>query len=463
MPNSLKPLHTLFATLIAAASAPALGAEEEHSALHVEPFAVLGGVAYDDSAQGRGAAYIQNANGIFNVHSDAEGEGGHSHGGDFRRGLNLQTLEAGLHTEAPAWGEAGLRLSSDGHTLELEEAWLRSRLLPGGVQAQGGRFFSAIGLQNALHPHAWDFVDQALPYQMLLAGGLRGDGVQLNAFAPGAGPWRLRLGAEALQSDNAGVAAQTGDVTGYVTTSGKTVDIPMRGSANWPQVWTAFTKVDWALAERQTLFGGLATIRGRQHQELHSYHPGINDADHALQGSTRTAVASLGWRREDGGEHGAGDLQITAEYFKQTKDLQLTYHDTKPWNVGMPRQLRIDGYVLQALYGVAPRWQIGVRVDSVGHVHEALRNASPVLCAPPYQTLRCPRQNSAFDALQRTSLVATWNLDRHQRLRVQVSRARVPVAEDVNGDGRYDAVRQRFNQVFLQYQLSFGGHHGHAH
>jgi len=322
---------------------------------------------------------------------------------------------------------------------------------------KGGRFFSAIGLQNALHPHAWAFVDQALPYQLLLAGGLRGDGAQLTVLIPQTGPWRLQLGAEALQSDNAAVAAQTGPVSGFVTTTGKTVSIPMRGSAAWPQVWTAFAKAEWSPIAGQTLLSGLATVRGRQHQELHRYHPGINDADHALQGSTRTDIASVGWQRAGAGEHGAGDVLLTAEYFRQTKDLLLTYHDTKPWNIGMPRQLRIDGYVLQALYGIAPRWQVGVRLDGAGNVHEAVRSASPQFCAPPYQNLRCPRQTSAFDALQRLSLVATWNLDQHQRLRVQLSHARVPVAEDSNGDGRLDAVRKNFRQLLVQYQLSFGG------
>ncbi len=461
MPAIRLPHATLLATLLVTVATPSCATEHESDAPHVTPFIIVGGVANDDSAQGRGAEFLQNANGLFNVHSDAGGA--HSHGGSFRRGLNLQTLEAGLHAHAPGWGEAGLRLSSDGHHVELEDAWLRSRVLPGGLQAQGGRFFSAIGLQNDLHPHAWAFVDQALPYQLLLAGGLRGDGAQLAVLAQQAGPWRLRLGAEAFQSDNAAVAAQTGPVSGYVTSTGKTVSIPMRDSAAWPQVWTAFAKAEWMPAEGQSLSGGLATVRGRQHQELHSYHPGINDADHALQGSTRTDVVSLGWQAEGAGDQGAGDVQLTAEYFRQTKDLQLTYHDTKPWNIGMPRQLRIDGYALQALYGSAPRWQLGVRVDSVGNVHEAVRSASPVFCAPPYQTLRCPRQTSAFDALQRASLVATWDLDSHQRLRVQLSRARVPVAEDVNGDGRLDAVRKGFNQVFLQYQLSFGGQHTHAH
>ena len=462
MKLEIRIIPKLLLTMLASSGTAAWAeAEKEHQALQIKPFAIVGGVAYDDTVGGRGAGYAQNANGIFNVHTDAGG--GHSHGGDFSRGLNLQTLEAGLHAQAPGWGEAALRLSSDGHDFELEEAWLRSREFMQGAQVQGGRFFSAVGQQNDLHPHAWDFVDQALPYQMLLAGGLRGDGLQVNWLAPLGDGARLRLSAEALRSDNEGVAAQTGDVQGYVTTSGKTVDIPMRRSAHWPQVWTAFAKADWNIAPAQLLSVGLATIGGRQHQELHTYHPGINDADHALQGSTRTDIASLGWQREGSGEQGAGDVHLTAEYFRQRKDLLLVYHDTKPWNIGMPRQLRIDGYVLQALYGIAPRWQVGVRIDSVGNVHEALRSASPANCAPPYQAMRCPRQNSAFDALQRASLVATWNIDRHQRLRVQMSRARVPVAEDVNGDGRYDAVRRSFNQVFLQYQLSFGGQHAHAH
>jgi hypothetical protein len=426
----------------------------------LRPLLVLGGVAYDDTVGGRGASYIQNANGIFNVHTDgAGGHGGHSHGGDFRRGLNLQTLEAGLHAVAPGWGEAGLRLSSDAHRVELEEAWLRTAWLPGGLQAQGGRFFSAIGLQNDLHPHAWDFVDQAMPYQLLLAGGLRGDGLQLNWRLPA--PLGLRFGVEALKSDNLGVAGQVGAVQGYTSTTGKSVNLPLPGAASWPQVWTAFTRFDWEGASGQHVFGGVSFIRGRQHQELHSYHPGINDADHALQGNTRTTVLSIGWRQRGKGDDGAGSFTLTGEYFKQDKDLDLVYHDTKPWNIGMPRALRIDGYVLQALYGVAPRWQIGLRWDAVGNVHEAVRSASPLFCAAPYQTQRCPRQNSQFDALQRLSAVATWTIDPHQRLRIQVSHAHVPVAEDINGDGRLDALRRTFNQVMLQYQITFGGHGAH--
>jgi hypothetical protein len=56
---------------------------------------------------------------------------------------------------------------------------------------------------------------------MLLAGGLRGEDLQLNWLAPQAGAWHQRLGAKGLQSDNAGVAAQTGHVIGYRTTSGR--------------------------------------------------------------------------------------------------------------------------------------------------------------------------------------------------------------------------------------------------
>jgi hypothetical protein len=322
-----------------------------------------------------------------------------------------------------------------------------------------------VGQQNSLHPHEWDFVDQALPYQMLLAGGLSGNGLQLN-WAPKL-DFDLRLGVEALSGGNEGIAAYVGPVYGYETSSGKTIDVPFSQAKDWPRVWTAFAKAGFEPAEGHHLFGGLSYIESRQHQELHRYHPGINDADHALEGDTWTAGIDLGYHYHAQGEQGAGDIKLTGEYFYQTKDLTLTYHDTKPWNIGMPRELHIDAFVVQAMYGISPRWEIGLRYDVAGNIHEAVRSASPAYCLPPYQTKPCPRQTSRFDDMSRLSAVATWSIDERQKLRLQVSHAKVPVAEDIDGNGRDDAVNKTFNQVLLQYQLMLGGlphrDHGHGH
>lgn len=451
------------ASLLALACTLPLHAQAEE--LTVVPMAIIDTVAYGDSADGEGGNYIQNANGIFNVHSDHE-DGGHSHGGGLDQGLNLRSVELALRAELHGWFDGSFRFSTDGHEGEVEEAWLRTQFLPGGLQLKGGKFFSDIGQQNNLHPHEWDFVDQALPYQMLLAGGLSGDGLQL-AWSPEL-PFKLKLGVEALSADNEGIAAYEGPVSGYLTTTGRTVDIPFADEKAWPQVWTAFAKTGFEPIEDHHLFGGLSYIKANQHQELHSYHPGINDADHALEGDTWTAGIDFGYHYHADGEQGAGDIKLTAEYFYQNKDLTLVYHDTKPWNIGMPRELHVDGLVLQGLYGIAPRWEVGLRYDMAGNIHEAVRSGSPQYCLPPYQTTPCPRQTSTFDDMNRLSAVATWSIDDRQKLRLQVSHANVPVAEDIDGDGRYDAVSKSFNQIFLQYQLMLGGSpeghgHGHAH
>lgn len=430
--------------------------------LTVTPSAVLDFVAYEDSEDGQGGDYIQEANGIFNVHGHEDGEEGHTHGGGLREGLNFRGIELGLGLERPGWLDGRFRFVTDGEEGEVEEAWLRTQFLPAGLRIKGGRFFSEIGQQNSLHPHEWDFVDQALPYQMLFAGGLSGNGLQLD-WTPHL-PFDLRLGVEALSGDNEGIAAYEGPVSGYVSTTGKTTDVPFESARNWPRVWTAFAKAGFEPVEDHHLFGGVSYIAGRQHQELHTYHPGINDADHALEGDTWTAGLDIGYRYHADGEHGAGDIRLSAEYFYQNKDLTLVYHDTKPWNMGMPRELHVDGFVLQGLYGIAPRWEVGLRYDVAGNIHEAIRSGSPLFCLPPYQDKPCPRQDSTFEDLHRISAVATWSIDERQKLRLQVSHASVPVAEDINADGRDDAIRKSFNQVFLQYQLLLGGTHGgHAH
>ena len=75
---------------------------------------------------------------------------------------------------------------------------------------RGGRFFSGIGYLNALHAHAWDFVDQPLVYRALLGNQYKDDGAQLRWVAPT--DLFLEFGAEAFRGGNfpAGGAAENG-------------------------------------------------------------------------------------------------------------------------------------------------------------------------------------------------------------------------------------------------------------
>ncbi|OYY74825.1 MAG: hypothetical protein B7Y40_02420 [Gammaproteobacteria bacterium 28-57-27] len=396
------------------------------------------GVAYEATQDLK----VQDSLGIYNVHGshEHEGEDGHSHGGGFDTGLNLNNAEAAFGVLAPGWldGRMNLSMTSDG--LELEEAWLRTQFLPGGLQLKAGKMLSDIGSLNNKHPHAWDFVDQALPYQMLLGGSLSGTGLQAVWKAPTS--LDLRLGVEALTGDNDGIAAYVGDTAS--ATSGRAIHYADKD--NWPNVWTAFAKIGGEIAPDHHLKGGVSWVKSDLHQELHTYHPGINDAEHGLQGEASMWGLDAAYHYESGAEHGLGDIQLLGEYWMQNKDMSLVYHELKPALIGQPRDLSVDAFTLQALYGVFPRWQIGLRYDRAGTTHEASRAAASV----------GPTNTSAFDPLDRISGVLTWKINANNQLRFQLSNVSGTFAETLASGGKDQAVQRNYNEFFLQYQFNFG-------
>ena len=399
--------QTLLATLIANLLAPA-HAHEHHTQVSdtaAPPFSAhfyVDALAYERSKD----LSVQEALGIYNVHGGHEEGAGHSHGGTFREGLSINNAEAHFAMRFPGWvdGRLNLGMSSDG--LELEEAWLRTQFLPAGFSLKGGKFLSDIGAQNKLHPHAWDFVDQSLPYQMLFGGSLSGTGAQLHWQSDTA--LQISLGSEFLTGANDGVAAYLG--SGALASNGQPVRFAEKG--NWPNVWTAFAKVGGEIAPNHQMRGGFSWVSSDLHQELHTYHPGINDAEHGLQGKANAWGVFAGYTLEGHGDEGAGELRLLAEYWSQNKDLYLSYHELKPQLTGQPRDLTVDALSLQALYGIAPRWTLGVRYDQAGMTHEASRAAATV----------GPTNTSYFDPVDRISGVLTWVITEQHQLRLQLSR-----------------------------------------
>ncbi len=413
------------------------------------PSAHLDFILYSDGFNGKGSEALPEANGIFNTHQHDEENHGHNHG--LERYLNFRGAELGLHGQGRGINMALLvHLSKD--EAELEELWLEKSL--GNFALKAGRFKSAANLDNLRHSHDWDFVDNNLPITMLLAEGLSGNGLQLRYEHLGLLP--LTLGIEILASDNAGIAAQEGPQN-YETSRSGEVFIPFAERQDFPRVWTAFARSYWDFSETSRLHINTFYLKGQQHQELHRFHPGINDADHGLEGDTWTAGLELGYQRPR--------FSLSASYFYQQKDLVLVFHELKPFLIGMPRELTLDSYQISALYRFSRRWQLGLRYETAGELQRAKRDGSPAFC-PNAPATPCPRQNSEFPALRRSSLLLAYRLDDRQQFRFQVSDLQVPLAEDYDGDGREEAKRQRFSQFYLQYQVFFGQSphdHGHAH
>jgi len=89
-------------------------------------------------------------------------------------------------------------IDPEGETVvELEEAFLTTQGLPGGLQVKAGQFFTEFGRQNKQHPHTWAFVDQPVILSRLFGGdGLRSQGARLAWLMPVDWYSELYLGAQ---------------------------------------------------------------------------------------------------------------------------------------------------------------------------------------------------------------------------------------------------------------------------
>jgi hypothetical protein len=70
-------------------------------------------------------------------------------------------------------------------SVEIEEAFATTTDLPLNLQARAGQFFTRFGRLNAVHPHAWDFVDQPFVMSKFMgADGNRGLGTEISWLVP---------------------------------------------------------------------------------------------------------------------------------------------------------------------------------------------------------------------------------------------------------------------------------------
>jgi len=135
------------------------------------------------------------------------------------RGLSLGESELilGANIDDLFHGQFTAALTPEGE-VEVEEAYVQTLGLAGGVTLRAGRFLSGIGTLNSQHPHRWDFADTALPYRALLANRYGDDGVRISWVAPT--DLFFELGGEWLRGENfpAGGAAREGrgTVTAFV-------------------------------------------------------------------------------------------------------------------------------------------------------------------------------------------------------------------------------------------------------
>lgn len=339
-------------------------------------------------------------------------EHGHEHGLD--DGFNLGHSELMLQGQTSLLeGQAVVALSED--DISLEEAFIATRALPYGLRLKAGKFLSDIGYVNSRHPHAWDFIERPLVNEHLFGHhGLQDTGVQLT-WAPG-DQWVV--GGELLQGQDEGLTR--------LDESGREARV------SGPRLGTLFVKYRPALGESRHLELGASAGTNRQYVRVDDH----GDHAHSAEGDNWFAGLDARFHHAAGRTAGHGDWQLGAEYFYTERDLQEQVQHHDHWHTHDAFTERQDGAYVEAVYGIAPRWELGLRSEALGLTNEVMGSH--------------PSRMTSLDPSWRQSGQATWHLRDNIFLRTQVSHE--------------DFAEQDDSWVaMLQFNATFGQHTGHAH
>ena len=328
--------------------------------------------------------------------------------GPVSEGLSLGETEIDISANVDDKFTAWLTLPvviEDGETVvEIEEAWIETLSLAGGVSARMGRFFSNIGYLNSKHSHSWDFVDQPLAYQAFLGNQYIDDGVQLRWLAPT--DFYLELGGELLRGGRypAGGAADSGFGSHalFARTGGD-----IGASHSWQ---AGLSYLDSSSIDRES---------------------GPEDDPLLFGGESDLMIAELIWKWAPNGNSRQRNFKLQAEYLHRDEVGVYTLTDGREQRYDSGA----DGWYVQAIYQPVPRWRIGGRIDSLDGDF------------PGAGFMNTPLDTRGDDP-RRYSAMVDWSNSEFSRLRLQYTRDDVADRAD--------------NQWGLQYIHSIGAHGAHG-
>ncbi len=294
-------------------------------------------------------------------------------------------------------------LDEDETALNLEEAWIQTLALPGGLGVKAGKFFSDIGYQNVRHPHTWDFVDAPLPYAAFLGGNYADTGVQLRWLAPTI--LFIELGGELLRGEA----------------------FPAAGaSSNGAGASSVFARIGGDLGVDHSWRFGLSLLR----TESVARQSMLGTTSVLFDGDTDVGIVDFVWKWARNGNTRDQNFTIVAEYLTRSEQGRLS-----EGAVSLDYDESHSGYYVYGTYQFRPpRWRVGLRFDAYEADARlaALPGIGPVGADPDRVSAMVDFSNSEFS-----------------RLRLQLS-------DYDPGDGSGSTTA-----VSLQYIMSLGSHGAH--
>lgn len=293
----------------------------------------------------------------------------------------------------------------DGETeVELEEAFVETSAIPGGVTVKAGRFLQPVGYINEHHQHTDDFADRPLPNRVFLNNSYKDDGVMASAILP---------------------TDQFVEVGGGVYRGN---DFPGGGSDGSDfGTWLGYARTGGDIGDNISWLAGLSTLQARAGSR------GGNDDVVTFHGDSDLYAASLrlGWAPT--GNTAEQEVSFQGEYFRRSED--GTYEDTDAGTGAVAYDDHQNGWYAQSVYKFAPQWRVGARYSEL--------NPGDV----PAGLVGSALDSDGHDPWNAT-LMGDWSNSEFSRVRVQFG-------HEEPSAGRED------NQVILQYIMSIGAHPAH--
>ena len=342
--------------------------------------------------------------------------GGHEHGGG--RGFTLDGSELVVSGNIDPYFRVYATLALADEEVEVEEAWFQTLGLGRGFTVKAGRFLSAVGYINELHPHAWDFADQSLMYRALFGEHLIQDGVQLRWLAPT--ELFLELGAEAARGQ-------------FFPGS------EAAGNRNGAGAWAAFAKAGGDLGASHSWRAGVNYLAARPRARLGHFEDANDVEAHTeLTGDSKAWIVDFVWKWAPEGNPARRSFKLQAELFEREEDGELFCEDNTADGgacTGLADAYRSkqSGWYAQGVFQFMPRWRAGYRYDRLGSGSVSF-GAIPI-AHEDYEPYR-------------HSVMLDYSPSEFSRFRVQL-------AQDRSMQGITD------NQLVLQYVHSLGAHGAH--
>ena len=334
------------------------------------------------------------------------------------RGFSLDESEitVSANVDHLFYAQATFALEDGG--IEVEEAYALTPALGHGLTLKFGRFFSGIGYENALHPHARDFLDPALPQNVLLGGNFAMDALQVKWIAPL--PVLVELGGEI----------------------GMPAEYPFEdtdSNKNGITGGTLFANVGGDIGLSHSYRLGAWYLRAQNRVEDAS----ILDLDERFDtgmstlsdGHTQMWGLNVVYKWAPDGNPQYRNVKFVAEWYQRRLDGELTTDVGGAADSGS-FEARQSGWYLQGVFQFLPQWRAGLRYDRLDEGSYDLAANLDGLIAP-----------ADFNP-RRWSAMLDWNPSEYSRIRLQYT-------QDKTQDGMTD------DQFFLQYILSLGAHGAH--